>query len=257
MTHPMYDLSGRTALITGGGGHIGGASAHALAAAGADVIIVDINEAAAEAMAEQIRGLGRHSYAITGDASRYGEVRRMADTALAESGHVDILVNVAGKPEPRTFLDIGPEDFDAVMQGNMMSAWAWSHCLAPHMLEREQQRIINISSISGKHGGGPPATVSKSAYAAAKAGVIGLTKGLAKELAPKITVNCICPGLIHTTGTSRITEGPDKDAILTTIPKARFGKPTDVAAAVLFFASPGADWITGETMDVNGGQYID
>lgn len=257
MMHSMLDLTGRTALITGGGGHLGGASARALAEAGAAVVIVDINAAAAERMAAEVETLGRRSLAITGDASSYEAVRRMADQALAQFGHIDILVNVAGKSEARKFLDIGPRDFDAVMQGNMMSSWAWSHCLAPSMLKRDNQRIINISSISGKHGGGPPATVSKSAYAAAKAGVIGLTKGLAKELAPHITVNCICPGLIHTTGTSVITEGPDHMEILRTIPKERFGKPEDIAAAVLFFASPGADWITGETMDVNGGQYID
>lgn len=257
MNHPMLDLSGRTALITGGGGHLGTASALALAQAGANVIIVDINEAAADRTAETVRDTGRRSLAITGDASSYEDVTRMANQALAEFGHVDILVNLAGKSEARVFTELTAQDFDAVMQGNMMSAWAWSHRLAPTMIGKDNQRIINISSISGKHGGGPPATVSKSAYAAAKAGVIGLTKGLAKELAPHITVNCVCPGLIHTVGTSGITEGPARSQILETIPKARFGKPEDVAAAVLFFASPGADWITGETMDVNGGQYID
>ncbi len=136
-------------------------------------------------------------------------------------------------------------------------AWNWAHHLAPQMLGRDGQRIVNTASISAKHGGGPPATVSKSAYAAAKAGVIGLTKGLAKELAPRITVNAVCPGLIDTPATVSITRGPDAEAIVRTIPMARLGTPDDVAAAVLFFASPGAGWITGESMDVNGGQYID
>jgi 3-oxoacyl-[acyl-carrier protein] reductase len=103
----------------------------------------------------------------------------------------------------------------------------------------------------------PTPTVSKSAYAASKAGVLGLTRGLAKELAPEITVNAICPGLIQTRDTRSITEGPQLEAILATIPKQRLGKPDDVTAAVLFFAWPGADWITGECMDVSGGQYID
>ena len=125
------------------------------------------------------------------------------------------------------------------------------------MLRREDQRIVNIASISAKHGGGPPATVSKSAYAAAKAGVLGLTRGLAKELAPRVTVNAVCPGLIETPPTTRITKGPGIEDILKTIPLARVGRPEDVAAAVLFFASSDAGWITGECMDVNGGQYID
>lgn len=257
MPHSLLDLSGRVAVVTGGGGHIGGATARALAEAGADVAVVDLREEPAERVAEQVRGFGRRSMAIVGDASRYDQVRAMADRALGELGRIDVLVNVAGGSEPRRFLEIGPEDYERAFRLNMMSAWAWSHCVAPQMMGRPHQRIVNIASISGKHGGGPPATVSKSAYASAKGGVIGLTKGLARELAPHVTVNCVCPGLIHTTNTSRITEGPDRDAILATIPKGRFGAPEDVAAAVLFFASNGADWITGEITDVNGGQYID
>jgi 3-oxoacyl-[acyl-carrier protein] reductase len=144
-----------------------------------------------------------------------------------------------------------------VLAHNLKSAWNWAHHLAPGMLTREGQRIVNTASISAKHGGGPPATVSKSAYAAAKAGVLGLTRGLAKELAPRVTVNAVCPGLIDTPRTVSITRGPDIDAIVETIPMRRVGRPEDVAAAILFFASPGAGWITGESMDINGGQYID
>lgn len=257
MPHSLLDLTGRIAVVTGGGGHIGGACARALAEAGADVAVVDIREGAARRVADQVEALGQRAIAVVGDASRYEEVRRMADEVLEAFGQIDVLVNVAGGSEPRRFLEIGPEDYERAFRLNMMSAWAWSHCVVPQMPGRPHQRIINIASISGKHGGGLPATVSKSAYASAKGGVIGLTKGLAKELAPDITVNCVCPGLIHTTNTSRITEGPDRDAILASIPKGRFGAPEDVAAAVLFFASNGADWITGEVTDVNGGQYID
>lgn len=140
---------------------------------------------------------------------------------------------------------------------NLSSTWNWCHHLAPGMLEREHQRIINIASISAKHGGGPPATVSRSAYAAAKAGVLGLTRGLAKVLAPRITVNVVCPGIIRTANTARVVEGPLARTALASIPMARFGVPDDVAAAVTFLASPGANWITGEVMDVNGGEYID
>lgn len=255
--HPFYDLTGKVALVTGGGGDIGGASAMALAQAGADVIIVDLRPEAAEERAEAIRALGRRSAVLVGDCADDATVRDLAQQALTAFGHVDILVNVAGGGEPRWFWELGRPDFDRVVANNLGSAWSWTHALAAQMRENGWGRVINIASISAKHGGGPPATVSKSAYAAAKAGVLGLTKGLAKELSPHVTVNAICPGLIHARGTKRITESSLVDEIIKTIPKGRVGKPDDVAAAVLFFASPGADWITGESMDVNGGQYID
>jgi len=255
--HAFSDLGGKVALVTGGGGAIGGASARALAAAGADMIIVDLRPAAAEAVAGQVRALGRKSLALEGDAMDYDVVGRLAARALEAFGRVDILVNVAGGGQPKRFLELTPAEFDRVLQHNLKSAWNWAHHLAPQMLTRDGQRIVNTASISAKHGGGPPATVSKSAYAAAKAGVIGLTKGLAKELAPRVTVNAVCPGLIDTPGTVSITRGANMEAILPTIPMGRVGTPDDVAAAVLFFASPGAGWITGESMDINGGQYID
>ena len=255
--HPFIDLGGKVALVTGGGGAIGGASARALAASGADVAICDLRRAAAEAVAADVRALGRRSLVLEGDAADYDVVGRLAAHALDAFGRVDILVNVAGGGQPKRFLELTAAEFDRVIQHNLKSAWSWAHHLAPQMLARDGQRIINTASISAKHGGGPPATVSKSAYAAAKAGVVGLTKGLAKELAPRVTVNAVCPGLIDTPGTVSITRGPNVAAIVETIPMARVGTPDDVAAAVLFFASPGAGWITGESMDINGGQYID
>ncbi len=255
--HPFYDLTGRVALVTGGGGTIGGAAARALARAGADVVIADLRAEAAETVAGQIREIGRKSHVLVGDAGDYDVVGGLAKAALDAFGRVDILVNVAGGGEPRWFHELSHRDFDRVLRHNLKSAWNWCHHLVPQMLTRDGQRIINMASISAKHGGGPPATVSKSAYAAAKAGVIGLTKGLAKELAPRITVNAVCPGLIETPRTEGIWKGPLIGDILKTIPMARVGQGDDVAAAILFFASPGAGWITGESMDINGGQYID
>lgn len=255
--HPFYDLAGKVALVTGGGGDIGGASAMALARAGADVIIVDLRPEPAAERAAAVRALGRQSLELIGNCADDAVVRDLAGKAIAAFGHVDILVNVAGGGDPRWLWELERADFDQIVANNLGSAWSWAHTLAPHMKEQGWGRIINTASISAKHGGGPPATVSKSAYAAAKAGVLGLTKGLAKELSPTITVNAVCPGLIHARGTKWITEGPEVAEILKTIPKGRVGQPDDVAAAVLFFASPGSDWITGESMDVNGGQYID
>jgi 3-oxoacyl-[acyl-carrier protein] reductase len=257
MAHQFFDLTGRVALVTGGGGVIGGASARTLAALGADVVVMDRREEPANATASDIASSGRRTMVLVGDAADYAVVERLARQAESEFDHVDILVNVAGGGDPRRMLEMERKDFDGVVANNLTSAWNWCRALAPGMLQRSRQRIVNIASISAKHGGGPPATISKSAYSAAKGGVLGLTKGLAKELAPHVTVNAVCPGLIETSRTERMTKGPERDQILATIPMGRFGEGRDIAGAVAFFASSAADWITGESMDVNGGQYID
>jgi 3-oxoacyl-[acyl-carrier protein] reductase len=182
-----------------------------------------------------------------GDAADFDLAGRLVEEIERELGAVDVLVNVAGGGQPKGILEMTPEEFDEVQRRNLRSAWNWIRRLAPGMVTRQGQRIISISSMSAKYGGGPPFSVSRSAYAAAKAGVLGLTRGLAKELAPNVTVNAICPGLIETANTRFIAEGPHRDALLASIPKARAGRGDDVAAAVLFFASPGADWITGRS----------
>jgi len=260
------DLKGQVALVTGSGRGLGRAIVQRLAELGADVAVHDVSQAAPAEFGEardlndvagQLRQFGGKVAAITGDVTREADVAAMVESAERALGPISVLVNVAGGGQPKRFLELTAAEFDRVIQHNLKSAWSWAHHLAPQMLTRDGQRIVNTASISAKHGGGPPATVSKSAYAAAKAGVLGLTKGLAKELAPRVTVNAVCPGLIDTPGTVRITQGPGMGPILETIPMGRVGTPDDVAAAVLFFASPGAGWITGESMDINGGQYID
>jgi 3-oxoacyl-[acyl-carrier protein] reductase len=148
------------------------------------VIIVDLRPAAARG-GGQVRALGRKSLVLEGDAMDYDVVGRLAARALEAFGRVDILVNVAGGGQPKRFLELTPAEFDRVIQHNLKSAWNWAHHLAPQMLTRDGQRIVNTASISAKHGGGPPATVSKSAYAAAKAGVIGLPRAR-KERASRV-----------------------------------------------------------------------
>jgi len=254
--HPMFDLRGRVALVTGGGGVIGGASVRALARAGADVAIVDLRPDAAEAVAGDVRALGRRAAVRVGDASDHELAGRFVGEIEAELGPVDVLVNVAGASQPKPITELTLAEFEEVQRRNLFGAWSWIRHLAPGMLTRQDQRVISISSVSAKYGGGPPFSVSRSAYAAAKAGILGLTRGLAKELAPRVTVNAICPGLIVNERTRGIAEG-DGARVLETIPMGRPGRGDDVAAAVLFLASPGAAWITGEVMDVNGGQYLD
>lgn len=256
MSHPLFDCSGRIAVVTGGGGHIGGATARALAQAGADVAIVDLRPGPAEQVAQQVRAFGRRAHVVVSDASDDAAVQASATEIEEALGPIDILVNVAGASEPRPFQDLVPADFLRMFQANVASAWSWSHRVVPGMIERKHGRIVNMSSISGKHGGGPPASVSRSAYASAKAGVIGLTKGLARELAPYVTVNCVCPGLIRTDRTSGIIDGPHKDVVTGMIPMGRPGEPEEVAAAILYLVSPGAAWVTGTSLDVNGGQWM-
>jgi len=255
--HPFVDLRGSVAVVTGGGGTIGGASVRALARAGADVAIVDVRGDAAEAVAADVLTLGRRAAAKVGDAGDFDLAGRFVREIETELGPIDVLVNVAGGGQPKGILELTPEEFDTVQRRNLHATWGWIKHVAPGMLARARGRIVSISSMSAKYGGGPPFSVSRSSYAAAKAGVLGLTRGLAKELAPHVTVNAICPGLIETPNTASIAHGPQREALLQAILKGRPGRGDDVAAAVLFFASPGADWITGEVMDVNGGQYLD
>lgn len=248
------DLTGKGAVVTAAGGTIGSACALALARNGADVAINDISMESLEPVAAQIRAMGRKAVLIPGDVSDTGLVHRLAQQAIDGLGNIFVLVNIAGAPMPKHIVDMTEDEWDRTMDVNVKSLYNWSHALLPHMLEGEGGRIICNSSASGKQGGDLN-SVSRGAYAAAKAGVMGFARGLAREVAPKVTVNAICPGMVPNPRTKLIMEGPRGPEIRSRYLMGRVGTGEDIAKAVLYFVA--ADWVTGEITDVNGGYYID
>jgi 3-oxoacyl-[acyl-carrier protein] reductase len=248
------DLSGKTALVTGGNTGIGRAIALALAQAGADVALTYFSNPG-EQTAAAIRALGRRSLALRMDATDSAEVNRVIpELARALGGHIDILVNNAGYMVGRVpVAEMSDEHWHNVIDVNLNSAFYCSRAVLPYM-RSAWGRIVNMSSLAARNGGGPGAV----AYAAAKAGLLGLTRGLAKELASQgITVNAVAPGLILETPfheTFNTEEG--RQAAIAGIPLKRGGVPGDVAGAVLFLASDLAAFITGEITEINGGAWF-
>jgi 3-oxoacyl-[acyl-carrier protein] reductase len=250
------NLKGRVALITGGGGAIGRAIALAFAERGAVPALVDWNVEQAEKVAVEVGALGGEAMVFQADVRSYSRAREIASEIFARAGRIDVLVNNAGISQPKPFLELTEEIWDLTLDIHLKGGFNYAHNVLPYMIQNQWGRIINMSSMVAKHGGAYPA-VSKTSYSAAKAGLIGLTHGLAREAAPYVTVNAICPGVIVSALSPTITEGEAGKRTLELIPLARFGEPADIAGAVMFFASEEASYVTGEVMDVNGGVYID
>jgi len=250
----QIDLTGKTALVTGGNTGLGRAIALALAEAGADVALTYFSHPGEETAAA-IRALGRKSLALHLDATDSAEVNRvMPEVAATLDGHIDILVNNAGYMVGRIpIAEMSDEHWHKVIDVNLSSAFYCCRAVLPYM-QTGWGRIVNMSSLAGRNGGGAGAV----AYAAAKAGLLGFTRGLAKEVASLgITVNAVAPGLILETpfhDTFNTEEG--KRATIATIPLKRGGVPNDVAGAVLFLVSDLASFITGETTEINGGVWF-
>jgi len=243
------DLSGKVALVTGAGRGIGREIATVLAAAGADVVINDFaDEPACAAVVGEIEALGRRGAYVMGDVGDEMAVNAMIERVESEFGHLDILVNNAGITRDNVIMRIDAADWDAVLRTHLRGSFLTCKAASRRMLRRRDGCIINISSVVGRRGNAGQAN-----YAAAKAGIIGLTKSLAKELgARNIRVNAVAPGYIDTPMTQALPDEAKK-AIIANTPLGAIGTPRDVAQAVLFLASPMARYITGCVLPVDGG----
>ncbi len=244
-------LAGRVALVTGGSRGIGRAAALALAEAGADVAITYRERAeAAEEVVAAIGALGRRALSLRAELGPGAEAARVIDEVTAGLGPVDVLVNNAGVLEQKPFEQITEADLDRTLAVNLKAVFLLSQAVMGPMRERGWGRIVNVASSGGQLGG--PLAVH---YSASKAGVIGLTRSLARVGAPHVAVNCVSPGLIETEMTEPEIASPAGRDKLRQIPLERAGRPDEVAAAIAYLATA-APYVTGQTLNVNGGLYL-
>ncbi len=245
----MFDLTGKRALVTGASGGIGGAVARALYQAGATVALSGTREAPLAALAAE---LGERAHVVTADLGNAEAVAGLvAAAAEAMGGPVDILVNNAGITRDNLFMRMSDEEWDQVLSVNLGSAFRLSRAALRNMMKARWGRIISVTSVVGATG-----NPGQGNYAAAKAGLTGMTKSLAAEVASRgITVNCVAPGFIATPMTDKLNDD-QKARINGQIPAGRMGTPEEIAAAVLFLASPEAAYVTGTTLHVNGGMAM-
>jgi 3-oxoacyl-[acyl-carrier protein] reductase len=244
----MFDLTGKTALITGASGGIGGAIARALHGAGATVALSGTRVEPLQALAAE---LGDRVHVLPCNLSDAEAVNALPKQAAEAMGSVDILVNNAGITKDNLFMRMSDEDWASVIEVNLTSTMRLCKGVVRGMMKARWGRIINISSIVGTTGNPGQAN-----YAASKAGMVGMSKSIAYEVASRgITVNCVAPGFVTTAMTDKLNDA-QKAGILTQVPAGRMGEPEEIAAAVLYLASPEAGYITGATIHVNGGMAM-
>ena len=244
----MFDLTGKTALITGATGGLGGAIARALHAQGATIALSGTRRDALEALAAELKN---RAHVTPCDLSDRALVEALVPAAEGALGSLDILVNNAGVTRDNLFLRMKDDEWDTVLAINLTAAFRLSRAALKGMMKRRHGRIINITSIVGVTG-----NPGQGNYAAAKAGMIGMSKSLAAEVASRgITVNCIAPGFIASPMTNALND-KQREAILASVPMGRLGEGADIGAAAVYLASSEASYITGQTLHVNGGMSM-
>ena len=242
---------GKVAVITGASRGIGRSIALALAAEGAKIVVVDLDLAATEAVVAELQGMGAEAVAVIGNVTVAADAEKMIDSAVQSFGRVDILVNNAGITRDGLLMRMKEDDWDAVLTVNLKGAFLCTKAVSKVMTKQRSGRIINIASVVGQMGNAGQAN-----YCASKAGLIGLTKSNARELAKRnITVNAVAPGFIATAMTDALPE-KSREELVAQIPLARLGSPDDIAHAVVFLAAEGSGYITGQVLAVNGGMYM-
>jgi len=245
-------LNGQVALVTGASRGIGQAVTLALAQQGATVVGTATTPAGAEAISAYLQQAGLQGRGVALDVTNAAQVDEVVEALLKEFGNIGILVNNAGITRDNLLMRMKDEEWDAIMDTNLKSVFRMSRAVLRNMMKARQGRIISIASVVGVMG-----NAGQTNYSAAKAGIIGFSKSLAREVGSRnITVNCVAPGFIDTDMTRALPDA-QREALLSHIPLGRLGQVDDIAAAVAFLASPQAGYVTGTTLHVNGGMYMD
>ncbi|MGF9566141.1 SDR family NAD(P)-dependent oxidoreductase [Neorhizobium sp. BT27B] len=250
----MSDVTRKVALVTGGGRGIGRACALDLAKNGFDIALVDLIEDDLGRTAGELRALGRAALTFIADVREHGRAAEIVADIDAQWGRIDVLFNNAGRPMPKGIEEISEEEFDTTIDINLKSAFNYIQPVVPVMRRNGGGRIINMSSMNA-HTGGVTSAVSRFSYTAAKAGILGMTKALAKELAPEIVVNAVCPGVIKTELSNAMINAREEQ-LAAGISLKRVGTPQDVASVVTFLATSEPNFMTGQDIQIDGMQWV-